>query len=87
MLDDCELSRIDIKDYNLLKKYYNLRQPMTADNNIVALYLWKDTYDTSYCLDDDGLIWIAKDAKQKYYSSVPLCTKENLKKYFLKTQD
>lgn len=81
------LKEIDIKDYSLLQKYYNLRRPETADSNLMALYMWKDQYPTKYFLTEKGLIWVAKSKDTQYYTSVPCCKNEDLQECFSMAKD
>ena len=83
---DYELKEIEINDYEKLKEYFMLRRPETADSNILDLYIWKDCYPTRYFTNDIGLMWIAKSEDNSYYSTVPCCKDEDLKKCFADTK-
>lgn len=83
---DIELKQIEIKNYSLIKKYFDMRRPQTSDSNIFSLYLWKECYPTWYFTTDKGLIWIAKSDDGSYYSSVPCCKNENLMECFKETE-
>ena len=83
---DYELKEIEINDYEQLKEYFMLRRPETADSNILDLYIWKDCYPTRYFTNDIGLMWIAKSEDNSYYSTVPCCKDEDLKKCFADTK-
>lgn len=85
-MNEYQLKEIDIKDYEFINKYYNLRRPQTADSNIVDLFLWENCYPTWYFTNEKGLMWVAKSEDNQYYSSVPCCTDEHLKECFLETQ-
>ena len=76
------------ENYEKLKSYFKLRKPVTCENVITDTYIWKDYYDTRYYINEYGLVWIYR-IKNEVFSSVPLCTDENLvdsfydmKKYF-----
>ena len=83
---DYELKEIEINDHEKLKEYFMLRRPETADSNILDLYIWKDCYPTRYFTNDVGLMWIAKSEYNSYYSTVPCCKDEDLKKCFADTE-
>lgn len=68
-------------DYEKIKSYFKLRKPITCENVITDCYLWKDYYDTSYYINQYGLVWIYK-IKNEIFSSVPLCRNEDLKPCF-----
>lgn len=65
------------EDYEKLKGYFKLRKPVTCENVITDSYIWKDYYDTRYYINEYGLVWIYR-IKNQVFSSVPLCTDENL---------
>ncbi len=77
-----QLKNIEIKDYENLKKYYNLRRPETADSNLLDLFIWLNRYPTQYFLTENGLIWVAKSEQGQYYTSVPSCKSEHLQECF-----
>ena len=82
-----KLKTIQVEDYAILNKYYNLRRPETADSSLLNLYLWENCYPTWYFTDEKGLMWVAKSDQGQYYSSVPCCREEDLKHCFFKTQN
>ena len=86
-MEDYNLQDIHIEDFEKLNKYYNLRRPETADSNLLDLYLWKDTYPTQYFTNDEGLMFVARSDDGQYYSAIPCCRNEDLKKCFLETQN
>ena len=77
-----EVKSIRIEDYEFLKKYYMMRRPETSDSNIFDLYLWQSAYDTRYICGETGLIFFSLGDNGRYYSTIPLCKKENLKEWF-----
>ena len=85
-MKDVELKDIRIEDYNKLQKYYLMRRPETADSNLLDLYMWTDCYPTQYFCNEKGVMWVAKSEDNKYYSSVPCCSNEDLKECFYDTQ-
>lgn len=72
-----ELFSVLPKDYEKLKRYFKLRKPVTCENVITDTYIWSNYYDTKYYINEYGLIWIYK-IKNEVFSSVPLCTDENM---------
>lgn len=85
-MKEYNLQQIKLEDYEKINKYYKLRRPESADSNILDLYLWKDCYPTWYFTNEYGLMWMAKSEDGRYYSSIPCCRDEDLKKCFLDTQ-
>ena len=81
-----ELKKIKIEDYNLIKKYYMLRRPMTSDSVILNLYLWENCYETYYYYNEKGLFFVAKD-EDGYYTSPPMCREEDIEECFFNVQD
>lgn len=81
-----ELQEIRLEDYDIINKYYKMRRPETADSNILDLYLWLNCYPTWYFTNEEGLMWVAKSEDGQYYSAIPCCKNEDLKKCFLETQ-
>ena len=76
------------ENYEKLKSYFKLRKPVTCEIVITDTYIWEGYYDTRYYINEYGLVWIYR-IKNEVFSSVPLCTDENLvdsfydmKKYF-----
>lgn len=65
------------EDYEKLKGYFKLRKPVTCENVITDSYIWKNYYDTKYYINEYGLVWIYR-IKNQVFSSVPLCTDENM---------
>lgn len=86
-MEDYQLNRVKIEDYEKINSYYKLRRPETADSNILDLFLWENYYPTMYFTNDVGLMWVAKSETGSYYSSVPCCRDMDLKKCFLDTRD
>lgn len=85
-MKEYKLQEIRLEDYDKLNNYYKLRRPESADSNLLDLYLWMNCYPTWYFTNEHGLMWVAKSEKGQYYSAIPCCRKENLKKCFLETQ-
>ena len=85
-MEEYNLQEIRIEDYNIIKEYYQMRRPETADSNILDLYIWLNCYPTWYFTNDKGLMWVAKSEDGQYYSSIPCCKDEDLKECFLETQ-
>lgn len=65
------------EDYEKLKGYFKLRKPVTCENVITDSYIWKNYYNTKYYINEYGLVWIYR-IKNQVFSSVPLCTDENV---------
>lgn len=65
------------EDYEKLKGYFKLRKPVTCENVITDSYIWKNYYNTKYYINEYGLVWIYR-IKNQVFSSVPLCTDENM---------
>ena len=86
MDEEIQLKKVKIEDYELLDKYYRLRRPETADSNLFDLYLWNNLDDSRYFVESEGICFVAKDNKGKYFSVSPACKRENLYKYFKKTE-
>lgn len=81
-----KLKKINIKDYELIKKYYMLRRPMTSDSVILNLYLWENCYQTKYYCSDKGLMFVAQDGGE-YYTTPPMCREKDIEKCFFNIQD
>lgn len=85
-MKEYKLQTIELEDYEKINSYYKLRRPEAADSNILDLYLWKNCYPTWYFTNECGLMWVAKSEDGHYYSAIPCCRDEDLKKCFLETQ-
>lgn len=81
-----QVKSIELEHYEELERIYCLRRPETSDSNLLNLYLWKTCYPTRYFTIEDGVVWVAKEDKNKYYSVIPCCREEKLKEYFYKTE-
>lgn len=76
-----ELFELEPKDYEILRKYFNLRDSETCESVTLSSYLWKHYYNTRYFLTDKGLMWLFKPA-DKIFTMMPLCKNEDLKDCF-----
>ena len=78
---DRELFEVLPEDYDKLKSYYKLRRPVTCENIITDCYIWKNYYNTRYYINEYGLVWIYEN-KDEIFTTMPLCTYEDLLKCF-----
>lgn len=76
-----ELFEVFPEDYDKLKSYYKLRRPVTCENIITDCYIWKNYYNTRYYINEYGLVWIYEN-KDEIFTTMPLCTYEDLPKCF-----
>lgn len=86
-MEEYSIKEVKIEDYNIIKEFYQMRRPETADSNILDLYIWLNCYPTWYFTNDKGMMWVAKSEDGQYYSAIPCCKDKDLKECFLKTQD
>ena len=84
--EEYQLKNVGIEDYEILKKYFSLRRPESADSNLLNIYIWLNSFPTKYFLTDKGLIWVTKSQNGQYYTSVPNCRTEDLQECFYTAQ-
>ena len=48
-------NKIDIKSKNVIKKYLNKENRMSCAYCFTDMFIWKDKYETQYCIDDECL--------------------------------
>lgn len=82
------LNEVKIEDYEIIKKYYMLRRPMTCDSIVLNLFLWKNCYPTKYYCTEKGLMFVACEKNgDEYYTSSPMCRDEDIIDCFYNIQD
>ncbi|MDY5576745.1 MAG: phosphatidylglycerol lysyltransferase domain-containing protein [Lachnospiraceae bacterium] len=81
-----ELKELRYEDYWEVRKLFALRYAETCENIITNSYIWKDYYEARYITDGEGLFWIYK-LDGEYFTASPVCSDENIEKYFLMAKD
>lgn len=80
-LKEWKLKQVKAEDYDLLKKYFSLRDAETCESVITDTYLWKLYYHTQYFLTETGLNWIYQ-TDTEIFTGTPLCRVEHLQDNF-----
>jgi len=81
-----ELKEVKYEDYWELRKLFSLRYAQTCENIITNSYIWKDYYKARYVADKEGLFWIYR-LQGEYFTASPVCSDENVEKYFLMAKE
>lgn len=81
-----ELKKIELENYDELKKLFRLRNAGTCENVVTSSFIWKDYYDARYYTTKYGASFIYKMGEE-IFSSVPLAKEEDLKNAFLDLKD
>ncbi|MFP4698125.1 MAG: DUF2156 domain-containing protein [Eubacteriales bacterium] len=66
------------KELNPILKIYATE---SCEYNFNTLYLWNSLYKTNYYINDKYIIFLNK-YRDKYYTMMPICSKENYKEVF-----
>lgn len=85
-MNQYELKEMKYEDYQELRRLFSLRYAQTCENIITNSYIWKDYYRARYVTDGQGLFWIYR-LGEEYFTSAPVCSEENLQKYFEMAQE
>lgn len=73
------------KDYNLVLPYFNLRPTYTCESHFLYHVIWKDFYNSQFCIDDDSVFWLIHPG-ENVAALPPTTNKNNLKKAFINLQ-
>lgn len=69
------------KDYVSILPFFPLRPTLTCESHFLYHVIWKDFYNSKYCLLDDGILWL-QNIGNKVAALPPITKKDNLKEYF-----
>lgn len=79
---DLEFRKLDAESVEELTKYYGQRHDKTCDSVILDNFLWGKYYHVRYCVrDQKAILWIM-NIHGKQYAALPVCSMEDLPKYF-----
>ena len=73
-------------DYNKILPFFSLRPTLTCESHFLYHLIWREFYNSKYCILDHGVLWLQTIA-DKNSALLPTCRKEDLKNYFLLLQD
>ncbi|MBP3338740.1 MAG: DUF2156 domain-containing protein [Lachnospiraceae bacterium] len=77
-----ELKELTADDYELIKKYFSLRQAVTCESIATSTYIWKIYYNTKYYINEYGIVFVYSN-KDEVFTFTPICKQEDIKACFL----
>lgn len=72
------MKKLEIKDYNIIKKYLDDANYEGYNSNFVNMMMWDHEYNTRYHIEDNYLIMI-HNYKGDVFFSMPFCKREYIK--------
>lgn len=69
------------EDVKNLRKYFFMRPNKSCDSAPLDSFIWRNYYDVRRCVIDDGCM-LMLEKSDTYAGCVPLCSEEDLPKYF-----
>lgn len=73
-------------DYKSVLPYFSLRSFYTCESHFLYHVIWKDFYNTQYCLTDEAVLWL-QNIGGETVALPPISSIENFKKAFSTLQD
>lgn len=70
-----------------LKPYFQMRPTFCCESHLTYHLIWSHYYETKYCADERGLLWIQKIDYDEKAAMVPVCRAEDMKVNFQRLQD
>ena len=80
----CE--KFTANDYKSVLPYFSRRSTYTCESHFLYHVIWKDFYNSHYCLTDEGVLWI-QTIGESVAALPPIASKNNFNAAFLKLQD
>lgn len=78
---DIKLKNLEATDYNIIKPYFEKRDPGICDSAIIDVYLWAKYYNAKFFYTEKSLYWIF-NMRGEYFTILPMCDKKDLKESF-----
>lgn len=72
------MKKLEIKDYNIIKKYLDDANYEGYNSNFVNMMMWDHEYNTKFHIEDNYLIML-HNYKGEIFFSMPFCKKEYIK--------
>lgn len=73
-------------DYKSVIPYFSLRPTHTCESHFLYHVIWKDFYNSQYCLSGESVLWL-QDIGGRTAALPPISSKDNLKNAFTSLQD
>lgn len=73
-------------DYKSVIPYFSLRPTYTCESHFLYHVIWKDFYNSQYCLSSEGVLWL-QNIGGTISALPPISSKNNFKKAFISLQD
>lgn len=73
-------------DYETLLPFFSLRPAYTCETHFLYHVIWKDFYNSQYCLTKEGVLWL-QTIGGKAAALPPTTDKDKFKSAFIKLQD
>ena len=81
-----QFEKFTANDYKSVLPYFSLRSTYTCESHFLYHVIWKDFYNSHYCLTDEGVLWI-QTIGESVAALPPIASKNNFNAAFLKLQD
>lgn len=82
-----EFKKLRGEDLEGLKPWFRQRSTLCCESHPAYHLLWNYYYETRYCADETGLVWLQRVDYDSRATTVPICSLETMQENFRRLQD